>query len=297
METNFEMYERIFKNEPKDFIPYLKSEKETLDAFFKLNNINLYGKTFNEISKIYFEHFPVLPEIIIPNFYNKPQTFFRALRCDKIPMDVGRFCYPPPELTKMGRLNIEGMPVLYTSDKLLISVLEIDAKPGEIIFIGIWYAKTFYNRLLNIFLINYEGRNEGHLKEKAMLHNSLNNFDEQAKKKHSLLHQLITELILGNNYPLSSFLGHHYFYVPRPYTTDIMIYPSIKGKRQHVNFAFNKFFVDETFYFGGATMLKVLEIDEKEEYGKFILMKATFSNEGKIEWVDDNQELLLTVGL
>lgn len=295
--TNFELYSTI-KQETvvKAFAHYLESEEQILSAFFKLNNVNFYGKSFNEISKIYFDHLSVLPDIVMPNFYDKPQPFFRSFRCDTIPTEISRFCYPPKDLTKLGRLNIDGFPVLYTSDKPLISVLEVDAKPGEIIFTGIWYAKSFYNRLLNIFMINYEGQNVIHIDERKLLFDTFNKLPGETKTRYTLLHRLVTELILGNNYPLSSFFGHYYFYVPRPYTTDIMIYPSIKGKRQHVNFAFNKNMVDESFYFGGATMMKVLEINEKEEYGKFLLLKQTISDEGRIKWLEENKEILLTVG-
>jgi len=121
-------------------LKYLKPDNEVLEAFFKLININLCGKSYREILSLYFDHLPLFPNIAIPNYSKSPETFFRAMRCDDEPKEIKRLSYPPPEIARLGRLNIDGYPVLYTSDKPLISIWEINAQPNELIYVGIWRA-------------------------------------------------------------------------------------------------------------------------------------------------------------
>lgn len=279
-------------------IKYLKPEDELLEGFFHLTNLNLSGLKYKEFIKIYFDHLPLIPDISIPCYSKKPETLFRAMRCKNEPNTINRLSYPPPEITKAGRLNIEGHPVLYTSDKPLISFLEIDAQPKEYIYVGIWKAKDFYKRYINPFLINYKGTNTVLLKQKSMLNNCLKEMDSEIARRYATLYKLVTEMLLGSNIGLSSFLGHTIFNEHKGHMTDIIIYPSIKANRRHVNFAFSKRMVDDNFSFIGASLFEVVEINENEQYGKFLCHKQGIPYGNEILWKEEQtpSEALLTLG-
>jgi hypothetical protein len=137
--------------------------------------------------------------------------------------------------------------VFYASDKPLISILEIGAQAGDLVYMGIWRAKDFYNKIINPFLIDYQGSVPVLLKQKKLLLEYIWKMDPEVGRRYLTLYRLVTEMMLGNNNDLSSVIGHFLFHESQPFVTDIVIYPSIKARRQHVNFAFNTKMVDEHF--------------------------------------------------
>jgi putative SOS response-associated peptidase YedK len=61
---------------------------------------------------------------------------------------------PPAELTKQGRLNIEGIPILYLSSDIHTAICEIRPEPGAFVSLAIFKPKSEGQKLIDLREIN-----------------------------------------------------------------------------------------------------------------------------------------------
>jgi hypothetical protein len=281
-------------------LPYLPSDLETINGFLRLLNLDLSTKSHTEVLSLYFHHVPFLPAVPIPCHSPKPETVFRVVRCSEIPRGPARLGHPPAELTPRGRLNIARHPVFYTSDKPLISILEMNPQHGEELYVGIWNVRNFDDVMICPMLVDYQGSVPVLLKQKQLLLDSISKMELEVGRRYLTVYRLMTELLVGGNHHLSSAIGHFLFNDMVPRRTDVIIYPSVKANRQHANFAFSTEMFNSRFHFVGGLCVVVQELAGDQQSGRFLCVRqTTMPFHSVIEWKEEQppREIELTVGV
>src|SRR6516162_7529387 len=106
-----------------------------MDAIAAIRALDLRSVTIEEISDLLtpiFRGYKVIAPIFAPCI-----TLFRSRICDK-PSHISALLAPAPEITKLGRVNREGKPVLYCCTSRRAPFFESQPVEGQTVAIARW---------------------------------------------------------------------------------------------------------------------------------------------------------------
>jgi len=244
----------------KGRIPIIENERVPDINFFKKAfkkfETNL-EKDYNKIMQVFldaFNSYPILPLHFSNQDFLKGFEAYRVIsemefkNLGLVDNKVSSFSHPPVGTCPQQRFNTFGSPVLYAASTPHTAVEEkrADLKNGDTYYISKWqfkkivpitYILLFYG---NRFDNSFNFINETFEKK---LENLFRHYTKDKRKSLKYFLRRLTELSLVEKFNnITSAFGHYYFYkVVNNLTPPIgmIVYPSIKKKRDGVNYALN----------------------------------------------------------
>lgn len=263
--------------------------------FEKGQDLNEYIK---KVKDIYFSMFDFLPfpcTILKATDFNL--SLYRVRECEKF-NNLDLFCehsYPPIAFTNLGRCNLPGYPIFYSSNNPLTSLTEVirqsDFKNKKYCISkwGIIQKNNIEIVTQNFMYSNLSSENGF----KQLVDNDLKKYNETFKGNLSesqqlglqkLLKYLHNEFINDENYNISAVLTHEAMYSNHSYSTDILIYPSRQSNKIGTNFAVHPNIVDNLLELQKLYIIQVNDFNH--EINKFNLTFMYYGNviNNKIMW-------------
>ena len=292
-------------NECLKFIDELnKVQWPTFDGENIEKYVSDFHKKMTNICKFYTSFALLTPQ-------NNPFDFklFRVRAVDEI-KNKGMRCeysYPPIAFTTRNlRANLIGAPVFYASDHPLVALLEyiqqwedIEKYTEKEFVISKCNIRSNQRLFLAPFIpISLENKNEYAILAKftndeyRQMTNS-NIPDDQIEGLKLMREYFSNEFIKDSERSISSYLGHHFTY-RFPYGNNILMYPSLKSKHRHNNFAMHPNFADEMLELSHIYRIKVNSINNLDEITmkfNYELIDIAFNQGTKIIWNDISSNL------
>lgn len=237
---------------------------------------------------------------------------YRAIAWSDKPALFDDITYPPIKFAKINRASLEGEQVFYSSSSKNITLFEVDAKVGSRYVISEWRT----TQQLMLPLLGYTTQNLEHLGggredkfeefdySKIQYANSI----EHLKNILNYLCKLFCQQVPSNSQHLfkitiaiAKLIYQQEFAGFPPNQSGIfngLIYPSIKGKGTHDNYAIKKEVIDSGFVeFFSAEFIEIMSF-ANGVYRYKILDYANSIKDGEILWknteqtwtIEDNQD-------
>lgn len=176
---------------------------------------------------------------------------------------VKTFSYPTPEKCELARANKKGCPVFYVADNPTTALKEAECKKGDVVFVSEWQVKNAEKARLFLFfdhpLPKQHPWEKVRAKQEEQFHQSLADSPEALKEKWHQLHKAYCKAFLGDEYTLSSLIGHELLYADKKPDTNILVYPSCVDADQYCNLAIHPDFADKYLQMTGIWKVKVTD--------------------------------------
>lgn len=172
--------------------------------------------------------------------------------------NVATFSYPSPEKCHMERANIEGCPVFYLADHLETALKEAEVEEGDVVFVSEWKLEN--PESTHIFLFLSDGLPESHPWKKVWQEQwesfkaSLTDLPEDQQFYWKEMYKEYCRAFLGDQYTISSLLGHQLLYGQDEPHVQLLLYPSKANSENYCNLAVHPDFAD--------TYLKAMRVDK-----------------------------------
>jgi hypothetical protein len=230
--------------------------------------------------------------------FPKGERFFRAVSADLYSLPTNKDClqYPPPQVTRLGRANVEGKPVFYCANNEIVAMKEIQPSEGDYLVVGEWFSKER-------FLFQYIGVSNDALKELGSQNNSMKEIAQFHQKKieqhtdiDSYLYVVLSQFFIQNRdssvysftAALTNILLERVQQNPREnflkeYTRIAGIqYPSIMDNGNSMNFAITTNTVDECLVLSRSNHFQYKQ-------GEFCFIRSAVCSESQnLHWTPKN---------
>jgi hypothetical protein len=198
---------------------------------------------------------------------------------------VRTFSYPAPEKCELARANKKGCPVFYVADNPITALKEAECKEGDSVFVSEWQVKNAEKARLFLFfdhpLPKQHPWEKVRAKQEEQFHQSLAGSSKAAREKWHQLHKAYCKAFLGDEYTLSSLIGHELLYANKKPDTNILVYPSCVEADQYCNLAIHPDFADQYLQMTGIWKLKVT--DQNFEKNPEVLLAGNIDKQN-ISW-------------
>lgn len=198
---------------------------------------------------------------------------------------VKTFSYPTPEKCETARANKKGCPVFYVADNPGTALKEAGCQRGDIVYVSEWLVKSADKA--NVFLFFDQPLPPEHSWEKIrsrqaeQFDQSLTDMPEPVKEKWHQLHKAYCKAFLGDDYEISSLIGHELLHVDKEPDIQMIVYPSTVERDQYCNLAIHPQFADKGVQINKIWKLKVM--DEQLDQKPQLLESGEVAGE-KITW-------------
>ncbi len=188
----------------------------------------------------------------------------KGLSKEEAVTDVQTFSYPSPKKCDTARANKKGCPVFYVADNPATALKEAECKTGEMVYVTQWEVEN--PTQCNLFLFFEEKLPDAHPWEKiraqqdAQFQENLAQASGEVKKKWHQLHKAFCRAFLGEDYEISSLIGHQLLHANNKPEVQLLVYPSTVESEQYCNLAIHPDFADKHL-----RMKKAWKIQVKDE--------------------------------
>lgn len=276
-----------------------KLRKDIEDGFFlKINSEEIY----DEIKK----RMPTDLMIVKENglIFNKQSLYRCSIISENDTRDltkISSFSYPPAVFSKIGRCNIEGLPVLYLSIDEYTTIFETKASVGDTVYISEWnielpedipfweytfffsceifnnkesyasiYSSKFKNQLENLLIGLTTGKKED-------ICYFLEKYQDLFRLEGDLYYH-ITSAICNNIFkPLKA------ENLDKSINFDVISYPSISTNLESINYAFSKNFADKYIKLKGIKKVTIKALNSENVELTYEAIGELYENE-LINW-------------
>lgn len=289
--------EQLIKTAKKTDWPTFNSDKD---------NIKDYAE---KVKKIYYSIFGTIPSSFrLLNCLDFKTPLFRVRELDKI-KNINLFTehsYPPAAYTNFGRCNFPKYPVFYSSNKAMVSLMEVirqDACKNKSFCVSKWEVNR--DESTKIKLQHYlnqplpkenpfkELREKDHTEVTKIFQKSLSK--DQINGFNKLMEFFSSQFTSNKNYHISASLTYDIFFDNPKRATDILIYPSIQSKYKGVNFALHPNFVDNMLKLKRLYWIKINEFNPESNSANFTFGEYADIENNKPIWKklpeDENKRL------
>ena len=184
---------------------------------------------------------------------NFPGKLYRVRPEDGIEADesieeIDTFSYPVPEKCQVSRANIEGCPVFYVADNQETALKEASCKQSQIVFVSEWNFENSRNTSFFLFFEKPLPKNHPWEKVRAQqaryFEEKLANIAPSTKEQWQALHDALCQAFLGEEYKVSSLIGHRLLYGKEQPHVQVLVYPSKAHNDKYCNMAVHPNFAD-----------------------------------------------------
>lgn len=289
------------KNLTNDFPSYLDVKKAieklrttNFPKFTEYDNIESFVK---DIDKLLVNEFKILPDIktrLNARSFKLPIFRVRELNSNFDTRLFAEHSYPPVNLTGYGRCNLPKRPVFYAATNPLVALSEI-VKQGNYqdkeFCISKWKIiesdkdivvqsfdqmtlnkETIFNDLKSSLINRINEPFEGKLDE------------DQSRAILLLLEFLHQSFIDDNNYTVSSYIANRALYTDHNFPTNIILYPSVQTKLNHINLAMHPNFVDNQLQIERLYKLKLNHLDIDKGIYNITLSRYAVIDNNSVIW-------------
>lgn len=228
--------------------------------------------------------------------------------------DIKFLSYPPIDvvkrINKYNRANTPNTNVLYTTQNINTSLLELKPPLNKKLTLGIWSQKDIKKELISYPI----SHSEEAIKNNESVSLATFAFEEIAKKNVKIFYDILRYYfkILGFEYTKPVKSGNHYEYLisslfsekilnirkdPNPnFNFDLIVYPSVGNKYKTINFAIHPDTVENDFELKSLLEFEIEEehYDYEHEFDdpflvtvaktKYTRNPKLITNDGKIIW-------------
>jgi hypothetical protein len=274
-------------------------------AYYKLltefEKMVLVDKIFNEetdileIVQAIDKYILLIPTVtaVTENFWNK--SLYRVRKTNPNnkynpddPTDthywsrISSFSLPKPELCKSnGRANLKGVSVFYCSDDMIAAIHEMDVRPGEECFIGIW--KSLVPKLKFNFMLPHDLTKDNkwcRVASSLSAYISAEMRGRDDSKHHIYSRNFIANLFCKEEkpYPISSILADFLLF-DEDTPIDFLLYPSVQTIHKYANMAFHPISAKKYLKLEKVLRYKVNERDGLNIKGDIMAIGLNINNE------------------
>lgn len=250
--------------------------------------------SFDELEKLFFRNVKHIPQMIgIDMSLDNAVYRVRVLSPEEDRNLISTYSYPPANLTRMGRANIEGHPVFYCSldqNTAIRETLLKNSKQGEF-YLTKW--EPFQPALARptVFLFDdavnlKEGPLEMNKSFVKRLQRMGKKYHEETAQTMYYLFTQIGNLFIDDDWTASSFIAHNILYrnaQSNPLMSSAILYPSKESKMKSVNFAIAPGIVDKYFNLINVFHMRFNE-DVDGELRLSVMQKGIPDSNKKIIW-------------
>jgi hypothetical protein len=198
---------------------------------------------------------------------------------------VKTFSYPSPEKCETARANKKGCPVFYVADHAGTALKEAGCAKGDIVYVSEWQITQAEQARLFLFFDHplppqhhWEKIRAG---QKEQFNQSMANIPEAVKNRWQGLHTAYCKAFLGDDYGISSLIGHELLHANKKPDVQILVYPSKIDGEHCCNLAIHPGFADSHLQMNKVWKIKVT--DEKFVHKPELLQTGEVSAD-KITW-------------
>jgi hypothetical protein len=268
------------------------------EAISLLEKENLSEGERNEAANRLLAALPYLDHLkyVYPHT-NFPDKLYRVRAAkgiggDESTDEVKTFSYPSPEKCRTARANKEGCPVFYVSDNPGTALKEAGCRKGEVVYLSEWQVKSAENASLFLFfdhpLPARHSWEDIRARQSAQFNQLLANAPASVKQKWLQLHKVYCKAFLGDDYQISSLVGHELLHAQKKPDIQLLVYPSIVEGDQYSNMAIHPEFADAHVQMTRAWKLKVSDENFKQQPE---LLEAGEVSGEKISWHKASNEI------
>lgn len=198
---------------------------------------------------------------------------------------VKTFSYPSTEKCETARANKKGCPVFYVADNPGTALKEAGCEKGDIVYVSKWQVTSAYKARFFLFfdhpLPPQHNWEKVRAQQDKQFNQSLGDTPEEIKEKWHQLHKAYCKAFLGDDYQISSLIGHEMLHASKKPEIDIVVYPSTIEGDHSCNLAIHPDFADKNLQMIKVWKLKVTDenFDQKPE-----LMKTGDIKDEEISW-------------
>lgn len=261
------------------------------EALLLLQQEKLPPKKFEEAKKQLIAALPYLDHLkyIYPadSFPNKLYRVRPEEGMDKEESieEIGTFFYPDPEKCHTSRANIEGCPVFYVADNQETALKEASCKQSQIVYVSEWSFD--HARNTSFFLFFEKPLSKEHPWEKARAQQAKNfeeklaNMAQSTKEQWRALHAAFCQAFMGEDYKVSSLIGHRLLYGKEQPHVQVLVYPSKAHNEKYCNLAIHPDFADSHLRLEKVFKMKITDenLQKKPE-----LLETGHVESDKIHW-------------
>jgi hypothetical protein len=281
-------------------IPSLDAYRIDLEKIFDesrtLTDQNAIGDLFFKYSKVKMEFVSIMPSGTLNKLH-----VFRARKINPLYEDISAtrtFSYPLRSKCTIGRLNLNGRPMFYSSDQVGTALIEIQPVQDTAVYLSAWGIKTISETWMTGYIPdNIPATNPWLQYAKSNYRRAKSEFFIKAPDKIeqlAYLYQWINELLIRESppYPLTSWLGNHLIYkrfviryknIIQRGSVAGLIYPSFHTSANTCNIAFSPSFVLHCMRIMIVFKVQILlRTEETIEYELDYIGRV--STTGQIQW-------------
>jgi hypothetical protein len=261
------------------------------EALLLLQQEKLPPKKFEEAKKQLIAVLPYLDHLKYVYPTDKfPSKLYRvrpqeALEADESEAEIDTFSYPSAEKCHISRANIEGCPVFYVADNQETALKEASCKQEQIVFVSEW---NFINpRNTSFFLFFEKHLPKEHPWEKVRAQQATQFEEKLAHMPQPLqdqwrdLYKALCQVFMGEDYKVSSLIGHRLLYGKEQPHVQVLVYPSKAHNEKYCNLAIHPDFADEHLRLEKVFKMK---ITDENLLRKPELLKTGYAKDNKIIW-------------
>jgi RES domain-containing protein len=198
---------------------------------------------------------------------------------------IKTFSYPSPEKCEIARANQKGCPVFYLADNPETALKEAGCEKGEVVYLSQWQITDASKA--NLFLFFDHPLPAEHPWEKvrisqaAQFEQSLEGVSKDIKEKWQQLHAAYCKAFLGDDYHISSLIGHQLLHANNKPEVQIVVYPSKVEGEQSCNLAIHPEFADKYVQMNKIWKIQITDADFEQ---KPELLQAGLISGDTINW-------------